>query len=68
ANRHQVYQRARAARPERWSENTRRWTPSGSVWLNPERPELGSEGHGAADALSQEAGSGPMTDPAERAA
>ena len=69
ANRHRVYQRARAARPERWSGNTRRWTPSGSVWLNPERPEIGSEDHGAADALTPEAGGGgPVAGPAERAA
>ena len=69
ANRHRVYQRARAARPERWSGKTRCWTPIGSVWLNPERPDAGSEGHGPADALPQEAGGGgPMAGPAKRAA
>ena len=69
ANRHHVYQRARAARPERWSGKTRCWTPIGPVWLNPERPDTGSEGHGPADALPQEAGSGgPMAGPAKRAA
>ena len=69
ANRHQVYQRARAAHPERWSGRTRDWTPIGSVWLNPERPEAGSEGHGAADALPQEAGGGgSMAGPAEQVA
>lgn len=69
ANRRQVYQRARAARPERWSGKTRCWTPIGSVWLNPERPDDGSEGNGAADALPQEAGGGgSMAGPAERAA
>jgi transposase InsO family protein len=69
ANRHQLYERARSARPERWSGNTRRWTPVGSVWLNPERPEAGRKGHGDAGALPHEAGGGgPMAGPAERAA
>ena len=30
-----VYERARAARPERWSRNTRDWTPAAAVRLNP---------------------------------
>ncbi len=69
ANRHQLYQRARAAHPERWSGKTRCWDPIRSVWLNPERAEAGSEGHGAADALPKDAGvGGPMAGPAERAA
>lgn len=69
AARHQVYQCARAARPERWSGKTRNWNPIGSVWLNPERLEVRSGGHGAADALSNKAGGGgSMTGPAERAA
>jgi transposase InsO family protein len=69
AARHQVYECARDAHPERWSGNTRCWKPIGSVWLNPERAEAGSEGHGAADVLPHEAGGGgPMTGPADRAA
>ena len=69
ASRHQVYELARAARPDRWSGQTRNWQPIGSVWLNPERPEAGRRGHGAADALPHEAGGGgPMAGPANRAA
>jgi transposase InsO family protein len=69
ASRHQVYELARAARPERWSGPTRNWQPIGPVWLNPERPDAGRKGHGAADALVQEAGGGgPMDGPAKRAA
>jgi len=33
-----VYAIARAKHPERWSGPARNWTPTGSVWLNPERP------------------------------
>jgi putative transposase len=69
ADRHQVYELARAARPERWSGQTRNWQPIGPVWLNPEQPDAGREGHGSADALTQEAGGrGPMAGPAKRAA
>ena len=69
ASRHQVYELARAARPERWSGQTRNWQPIGSVWLNPERPDAGRRGHGAVDALPHEAGGGgPMAGQAERAA
>ena len=69
ASRHQVYELARAARPERWSGRTRNWQPIGSVWLNPERPEAGRRGHGGADALPHEAGGGaPMAGPAKSAA
>jgi len=39
ARRHELYQAARAARPERWSGKTRNWTPMGPVMLNPEREE-----------------------------
>ncbi len=35
AGRHQVYQRARYRHPARWRGNTRDWTPSGPVRLNP---------------------------------
>ena len=34
--RHALYQRARHLRPERWSRNTRNWTPIPEVRLNPE--------------------------------
>jgi transposase InsO family protein len=61
ASRHQVYELARAARPERWSGRTRNWHPIGSVWLNPERPDPGHKGRGAADALPHEAGGGGHT-------
>jgi putative transposase len=36
--RHQVYQAARAARPERWRGNTRNWNWNDEVLLNPDRP------------------------------
>lgn len=35
--RHALYQRAKAANPERWSGETRNWTPVEMVVLNPER-------------------------------
>lgn len=38
AHRHKVYQRARSARPERWSRGTRCWQPITVVRLNPGRP------------------------------
>ena len=34
------YQAARPAHPERWSGETRNWSPIGAVMLNPERPEI----------------------------
>lgn len=69
ASRHQVYELARAARPERWSGRTRNWNPVGAVWLNPERSDAGRRGHGGANALPHEAGGGdPMAGPANRAA
>lgn len=37
AHRHDVYQRARARNPERWSGATRNWTPIHTVTLNPRR-------------------------------
>jgi transposase InsO family protein len=36
AERHRLYEQARAAKPERWSGATRNWTPQGPVALNPE--------------------------------
>lgn len=38
AQRHHVYQRAQARHPERWSRDTRDWTPAGPVRLNPSPP------------------------------
>jgi transposase InsO family protein len=35
--RHAVYQAARNRNPQRWSGQTRNWTPVGAVTLNPER-------------------------------
>lgn len=40
AKRHEVYKRAYAERPERWSRHTRNWQPVGDVALNPERLEI----------------------------
>jgi len=38
SKRHQVYQAARAARPERWHGETRNWAWNDAVQLNPDRP------------------------------
>ena len=35
--RHQVYTAAQQRHPQRWSRETRNWTPMNEVWLNPER-------------------------------
>jgi putative transposase len=40
AKRHAVYQAARAMHPERWSGETRDWSPIGAVMLNPDRSEV----------------------------
>ncbi len=37
ARRHELYESARAANPERWTATTRNWAPVGLVTLNPER-------------------------------
>lgn len=36
-NRHQLYEAAKANHPERWSRQTRNWSLSNEVWLNPEK-------------------------------
>ena len=36
--RRELYEQARAARPERWSRGPRCWTPVERVYLNPDRP------------------------------
>jgi putative transposase len=41
-HRHELYQRARDANPERWSCGTRNWEPVGQVVLNPERVPVGA--------------------------
>ena len=40
AARHELYTRARALNPARWSGNTRNWSPMGAVTLNPERDSI----------------------------
>lgn len=40
ANREVVYQTAKAAKPNRWSGNTRNWRPCGAVALNPQKEVL----------------------------
>ncbi len=37
ANRHQVYEAAKAKNPERWTGKTRDWSVIQEVWLNPEK-------------------------------
>ena len=43
AARKRLYEAAKQARPERWSGDTRNWTPINEVWLNPPQ-EKESEG------------------------
>jgi putative transposase len=38
--REQVYAQAKCRNPERWSGQTRNWTISNEVWLNPERTQM----------------------------
>lgn len=40
AARHELYVKARAANPRRWSKHTRNWHPIDAVTLNPERDSL----------------------------
>ncbi|WP_292981654.1 helix-turn-helix domain-containing protein [Nitrosomonas sp.] len=37
AQRHAVYEAARACHPQRWSGKTRNWNPVETVYLNPEK-------------------------------
>jgi transposase InsO family protein len=39
AKRDAVYAIAKMKHPERWSGNTRNWSPQGAVWLNPEKED-----------------------------
>jgi putative transposase len=43
--RHELYQWARDANPERWSGRTRNWTPVGLVILNPQRASVTAASH-----------------------
>lgn len=43
AQRHAVYQEAKARHPQRWSGKTRNWSPIGTVMLNPERLVMESQ-------------------------
>jgi putative transposase len=38
-----VYEAAKQQRPERWSGETRNWSPIGAVWLNPENTVVADE-------------------------
>lgn len=39
ARRHELYEKARQANPQRWSGRSRNWEPIGTVLLNPDRDE-----------------------------
>ena len=39
ARRHELYERAKEKKPERWSGRTRNWEPIGTVLLNPDREQ-----------------------------
>jgi len=39
ANRQKVYEKAQHRNPNRWSKNTRNWSPVRLVWLNPEKKD-----------------------------
>lgn len=39
AQRHQVYEQARAKNPARWTGSTRNWSPVDEVYLNPDQPK-----------------------------
>jgi putative transposase len=43
AARKRVYEAAKQQRPERWSGETRNWSPIGEVWLNPENTPVANE-------------------------
>jgi putative transposase len=43
AQRHAVYQEAKARHPQRWTGKTRNWSPIGTVMLNPERLVMESQ-------------------------
>lgn len=39
SRRHELYERAKEKKPERWSGQTRNWEPIGTVLLNPDREQ-----------------------------
>jgi len=43
-NRKAVYQAAKQRNPERWSRETRNWSPVGEVWLNPDNQDAEKTG------------------------
>ena len=49
AARHDLYMRARALNPARWSGSTRNWAPIGPVTLNPERDSIAQTHSGASE-------------------
>lgn len=49
AARHELYVQARERNPGRWSRDTRNWTPTGAVTLNPERDSVVALATAAAD-------------------
>jgi transposase InsO family protein len=49
AARHDLYMRARALNPARWSGATRNWSPIGPVTLNPERDSIVQTHSGASE-------------------
>ncbi len=48
AKRADLYAKARASNPQRWSGKARNWQPIGAVWLNPERDTSAAEVRDAA--------------------
>lgn len=48
--RHELYEAARARHPERWTGQTRNWTLTKEVWLNPEKTRENDESESKTDA------------------
>jgi transposase InsO family protein len=46
AKRKDIYEAAKQLNPQRWSRDTRNWTPAAEVWLNPENSETEEVGIG----------------------
>lgn len=49
AARSRLYEEARRRRPERWSGDTRDWTPVGAVYLNPQQHSAAEHGQAIAE-------------------
>jgi len=43
AKRHELYEKAKATHPERWTKGTRNWSLAKEVWLNPEKSQVNTE-------------------------